>query len=112
MSGLLDRPRAASDRPAPASGGRRLTMALAVVALLGGMAVAMVTTAVQQSPTIDEPVYLGTGVVYLDEHGLRYNPEHPPLAKLVIGAGVAASGVHLEARAAGNQQRVGQHLLY
>ena len=66
---------------------RRWSLALVVVALLAEMAAAMITTAVAQSPTIDEPVYVGTAVVYLEQHSLRYNPEHPPLGKLLIATG-------------------------
>ncbi|MEU4658510.1 phospholipid carrier-dependent glycosyltransferase, partial [Streptomyces sp. NPDC023723] len=86
--------------------------ALAVVALLVQMAVAMVTTAVQQTPTIDEPVYVGTATVYLKEHSLRYNPEHPPLGKLVIAAGVLVADPHLAAGFRGDQSRLGRHLLF
>ena len=70
--------------------------ALAVVALLAEMAVAMVTTAVEQTPTIDEPVYVGTAVVYLQQHSLRYNPEHPPLGKLIIAAGLVFADARLD----------------
>ncbi|POX54521.1 phospholipid carrier-dependent glycosyltransferase [Streptomyces sp. Ru71] len=76
------------------------------------MAVAMVTAAVQQTPTVDEPVYVGAAAVYLHEHSLRVNPEHPPLGKLVIATGVAAAGPRYDASFTGNQQRIGQHLLY
>ncbi|MET4640674.1 phospholipid carrier-dependent glycosyltransferase [Streptomyces sp. NPDC006539] len=91
---------------------RRLLFALAVVALLAQMAVAMVTTAVRQTPTVDEPVYVGTATVYLKERSLRYNPEHPPLGKLIIAAGVAVAGPHLERGFPGDQSRLGRHLLY
>ncbi|MFF4835868.1 ArnT family glycosyltransferase [Streptomyces sp. NPDC001315] len=76
------------------------------------MAVAMVTTAVRQTPTIDEPVYVGTAAVYLHEHSLRYNPEHPPLGKLVIAVGVALADPHVDTSFAGDQGQVGRHLLY
>ena len=99
------------ERPVP-DPGRRWPFALAVVALLAQMAVAMVTTAVQQTPTIDEPVYVGTAVVYLQQHSLRYNPEHPPLGKLVIGAGAAVAGPRLDPAVDGSQSAVGQRLLY
>lgn len=85
---------------------------LAVVVLLAQMAVAMVTTAVQQTPTIDEPVYAGTAEVYLQEHSLRYNPEHPPLGKLIIGAGTAFAGARVDRGFTGDQTRLGRHLLY
>ncbi|MBG0560069.1 phospholipid carrier-dependent glycosyltransferase [Actinoplanes aureus] len=91
---------------------RRLLYLLAVVALLGQMAFAMVTTAVQQSPTIDEPVYVATAEVYRQQHSLRYNPEHPPLGKLIIAAGTAFAGASLDPGYPGNQTRLGRHLLY
>ncbi|GAA4080409.1 phospholipid carrier-dependent glycosyltransferase [Streptomyces shaanxiensis] len=92
--------------------GRPWLMPLLVVALLGQMAVAMVTTAVQQTPTIDEPVYVGTAAEYLHEHRLRHNPEHPPLGKLVIGVGVALADPHVDRSFTGDQGRLGRHLLY
>jgi hypothetical protein len=83
-----------------------------VVLLLAQMAVAMVTTAVQQTPTIDEPVYVATAAEYLHEHRLRHNPEHPPLGKLVIATGVALADPHVDASFTGNQSLLGRHLLY
>lgn len=111
-------------RPSGPSGRRRLVPLLVVVLLLGQMAVAMVTTAVQQTPTIDEPVYVGTAAEYVHEHRLRHNPEHPPLGKLVIGIGVALadprlgpsfSGGSPDGSAAGfpgDQGRLGRYVLY
>ncbi|MFF9165383.1 MULTISPECIES: ArnT family glycosyltransferase [unclassified Streptomyces] len=91
---------------------RRWVVALLVVLLLGQMAGAMVTTAVQQTPIVDEPVYVGAAAVYLHEHSLRVNPEHPPLGKLVIATGLAADGPRFDRAYQGTQQRIGQHLLY
>ncbi|NKZ06794.1 ArnT family glycosyltransferase [Actinomadura latina] len=91
---------------------RRWLLGAVVAALLAQLAFALASTAVAQSPTIDEPVYIGTGVTYLREHDLRYNPEHPPLAKILIGAGAVAGGARLDASYAGTQQHVGRHLLY
>ncbi|MFE5191204.1 ArnT family glycosyltransferase [Streptomyces sp. NPDC056628] len=99
----------AGERP---SGRPRWLLPLLVVLLLGQMAVAMVTTAVQQTPTIDEPVYVGTAAEYLHTHELVHNPEHPPLGKLVIGLGVALADPHLDARFSGDQGELGRHLLY
>nr|WP_234360318.1 phospholipid carrier-dependent glycosyltransferase [Streptomyces sp. DSM 15324] len=72
----------------------------------------MVTTAVQQTPTIDEPVYVAAAADYLHEHRIRYNPEHPPLGKLVVAAGVALADPHVDPRFSGDQTAAGRHLLY
>ncbi|WP_329334454.1 phospholipid carrier-dependent glycosyltransferase [Streptomyces sp. NBC_01352] len=90
----------------------RWLVPLLVVVLLVQMAAAMVSTAVQQTPTIDEPVYVGTAADYLHEHRLRFNPEHPPLGKLVIATGVALADPHVDPSFTGGQGRFGQHLLY
>nr|WP_247702557.1 phospholipid carrier-dependent glycosyltransferase [Streptomyces sp. F63] len=76
------------------------------------MAVAMVTTAVRQTPTIDEPVYVGTAEVYRREHSLRFNPEHPPLGKLLIATGTAFADARLEPGFDGSQTELGRRLLY
>ncbi|MET8027274.1 phospholipid carrier-dependent glycosyltransferase [Streptomyces avermitilis] len=91
---------------------RRWLLVLAVAALLAQMAVAMITTAVEQTPTIDEPVYAGTAVVYVQQHSLRYNPEHPPLGKLIIATGMAIARPHLAPGFVGDQGELGRHLLY
>ncbi|MEU1011294.1 phospholipid carrier-dependent glycosyltransferase [Streptomyces sp. NPDC005890] len=91
---------------------RRWLPPLLVALLLAQLAAAMVTTAVQQTPTIDEPVYVATATDYLREHRLRYNPEHPPLGKLLIAPGVAVADPHYDPSHTGNQGEVGRHLLY
>ncbi|RPF38892.1 glycosyltransferase family 39 protein [Streptomyces sp. TLI_185] len=91
---------------------RRWLLPLLVVVLLAQMAAAMVTTAVQQTPTIDEPVYVATAADYLHEHRVRLNPEHPPLGKLVIAVGVAVAGPHVDTSYKGDQGQFGRHLLY
>ncbi|BAC68826.1 glycosyltransferase family 39 protein [Streptomyces avermitilis] len=106
------------DSRRPAGLGRRLRryrrwlLVCAVAALLAQMAVAMITTAVEQTPTIDEPVYAGTAVVYVQQHSLRYNPEHPPLGKLIIATGMAVARPHLAPGFVGDQGELGRHLLY
>ncbi|MCS7477838.1 phospholipid carrier-dependent glycosyltransferase [Umezawaea endophytica] len=91
---------------------RRWLLAGAVVVLLAQMAIAMVTTAVEQSPTVDESIYVGTSVVYLEQHSLKYNPEHPPLGKLIIAAGTALVGPHLDPAFEGHQYELAKHVLY
>ena len=91
---------------------RRRLYVLVVVALLAQLAFAMVTTAVQQTPTTDEPVYVGTAVVYLQQHSLRYNAEHPPLGKLIIGAGLAFAHPKLDPAFVGDHWALGHEVLY
>jgi hypothetical protein len=109
-------PRAADGRSARLYAGlrrrKRWLLPLLVVVLLAQMAAVMVTTAVQQTPTIDEPVYVATATVYLREHSLDYNPEHPPLGKLVIAAGIALADPHFDTSYKGDQGQLGRHLLY
>ncbi|WP_179200219.1 phospholipid carrier-dependent glycosyltransferase [Streptomyces sp. NRRL B-24085] len=96
-------------RPRPV---RRWLVPLLVAVLLAQMAAVMATTAVQQTPTIDEPVYVATAAEYLHGQGIRHNPEHPPLGKLVIAVGVAIADPHVDTAFDGPQIDLGPHLLY
>ncbi|MEU9348340.1 phospholipid carrier-dependent glycosyltransferase [Streptomyces sp. NPDC048278] len=111
-AGPLPRRTAAARLAAALRARRRWLVPVLAVLLLGQMAAAMVTTAVQQTPTIDEPVYVATATDYLHEHRLRYNTEHPPLGKLVIMAGLAVADPHYDPSYRGDQGQVGRHLLY
>ncbi|MEU6807869.1 glycosyltransferase family 39 protein [Streptomyces sp. NPDC046831] len=91
---------------------RRWLVPLAVAVLLAQLAVAAVTAAAEQTPTIDEPVYVGTAAVCLREHSLACNPEHPPLGKLAVLLGVMAADPHVDRSFTGDQGRLGRHLLY
>ena len=53
---------------------------LIVFALIFGLIT--VTSFLQKSPTVDEPIHLFAGYSYLKWGDFRANPEHPPLAKL------------------------------
>ncbi|GAA3334712.1 phospholipid carrier-dependent glycosyltransferase [Amorphoplanes nipponensis] len=110
MSVDLDEPTTAA--PARPRSRRRWLVALLVAVLLGQMAAAMVVTAVQQTPTIDEPVYVGAAVTYVQQHSLRYNPEHPPLGKLIMAAGLVFAHPRLDPAFRGNQTALGRHVLY
>ena len=68
--------------------GRRGVVPLIIVALLGQMAFAMLASARDDAPTYDEPSHLGGAVAYVELGDLRWSPEHPPLAKLLMGIGL------------------------
>jgi 4-amino-4-deoxy-L-arabinose transferase-like glycosyltransferase len=91
---------------------RRLWTVPVLVLILAAMAFAMLSTAVAQTPTIDEPVYITSATVYLREHTVRFNPEHPPLAKLVMAAGLAFARPTLDSGYAESQKLTARHLMY
>lgn len=76
----------------------RLLVAAVAAAFLAQMVFAMATAARQQSQTADEGVYIGAAATYLHERDLRYNPEHPPLAKLLIAAGLAGADIRYDTK--------------
>ncbi len=63
---------------------------LVLLAVLAGGA------AWRESVAVDELAHIGAGVSCFQKLDLRMNPEHPPLAKLLTGASLAASGVHVD----------------
>jgi hypothetical protein len=73
---------------------RRWLYAGVVVLLLGQMLAAMLLSAAGDAPTDDEPSHLGSGVATVVYGDLRWEPEHPPLAKILAVAGLELGGVH------------------
>lgn len=57
--------------------------------LIGHMGFVMVASADGDAPTYDEPAHLAAGLAYAEQGDLRFNPEHPPLAKWLSGESVA-----------------------
>lgn len=73
--------------------------AFAAVGLLAFMAVLAGGPALfRESPTFDEIAHLGAGLSYVNRFDARYNPEHPPLAKVLSGISMAAGGVRADYR--------------
>ncbi len=63
---------------------------LALMFLLAGGA------ALRESVAIDEVAHIGAGVSYLQKLDLRYNEEHPPLAKVLAALPLAIRGTHAD----------------
>lgn len=81
-------PRAAS---APSAAVRR-----AVAALLALMALLAFTSLLGDSPTVDEFVYPVEGAYYLRTGDFRFNPQNPPLLKLLTAVPVLLHGARLD----------------
>jgi hypothetical protein len=60
--------------------------------LLTMMALVLGVMAWQQSPDYDEHTHVAVGVSYLQRGDGRMNAEHPPLVKLLGGAGALIAG--------------------
>ncbi len=64
---------------------------LAVMAVLaGGPALFL------ESPTFDEIAHIGASTTYVHKFDVRFNAEHPPLAKVLSGISMAAGGVRAD----------------
>ena len=50
------------------------------------------STALRESVTYDEVAHIGAGLSYVQKLDLRFNDEHPPLAKILAGLPLAARG--------------------
>jgi len=86
-----------------------------VVVLLGQMALAMSLSSRGDTPTYDEPAGLAGGIAYTQQHDLRHNFEHPPLAKLLAALPVGHSGVELPSPAefaTEDQWELGRQILF
>ena len=66
---------------------RWLVRAVLLVAAVPFVALAL-HQAHTDSPTFDEPVYIEAGLVAMLRHDLRFNDEHPPLAKVIAAVPV------------------------
>src|ERR1700685_1603782 len=52
--------------------------------------------ALRESATVDEIAHVGAGLSYLQRFDLRFNPEHPPLAKLLAAIPLALGGTRAD----------------
>ncbi len=62
---------------------RRILLAIGVILLLAVMAAELALSARRQSQTFDEAVHIFSGYRYWKNFDFGFNPEHPPLVKLV-----------------------------
>jgi hypothetical protein len=64
--------------------------------LLGLMFFLAGGAALHESVTIDEVAHIGAGLSYVQKLDLRYNNEHPPLAKILAGIPLALRGTRAD----------------
>jgi hypothetical protein len=64
--------------------------------LLMFMAILAGGAALRESVTIDEVAHIGAGVSYLQKLDLRFNPEHPPLPKVLAALPLVLRGTHAD----------------
>ena len=75
-------------------------LAIALVCLTIG-ALRIVSTYDKLGLTFDEPQHFACGLEYLSRHVYRYEPQHPPLARVMTAVLPYASGV----RTTGNRMK-------
>jgi hypothetical protein len=64
--------------------------------LLVFMAILAGSAALRESVTVDEVAHIGAGVTYLQRLELRFNEEHPPLAKVLAAIPLVLRGTHAD----------------
>jgi hypothetical protein len=76
----------------------RIRYAVSIVALvlLAMMFLLAGGAALRESVAIDEVAHIGAGVSYLQRLDMRFNEEHPPLAKVLAALPLVARGVHAD----------------
>lgn len=65
---------------------RRLIILLGLISIVAAAIIRSNITTSLDSFTFDEAYHIGAGVAYVKTRDFRLNPEHPPLAKLWVGA--------------------------
>ncbi len=84
--------------------------------LLAAMFALQVSSAVNDSQTVDEGAHLAAGYSYWKTGDFRLNPEHPPLLKLLASVPLLALPIHLPTSAdawrEGDQWAFARELLY
>ena len=67
-----------------------------VASLLAGMVLLALTSLVGDSPTVDECIYPVEGQYYLHTGDFRFNPQNPPLLKLLVAIPLVLHGARLD----------------
>ena len=75
---------------------RPSSVVAAAVLLLVMMFVLAGGAALHESVTIDEVAHIGAGLSYVQKLDLRFNDEHPPLAKVLAGLSLAMRGTRAD----------------
>jgi 4-amino-4-deoxy-L-arabinose transferase-like glycosyltransferase len=77
-------------------GGHNALFSFCATLLLVLMALLMGGAARRESVTVDEVAHIGAGVSYLQKFDLRFNEEHPPLAKVIAAVPLVVRGSHAD----------------
>ncbi|MGD0221651.1 MAG: glycosyltransferase family 39 protein [Terriglobia bacterium] len=86
-----------SSPPAAAGDALRFRHATAVAfLLLGLMGFLAGGAALRESVTFDEVAHIGAGVSYIQKLDMRFNEEHPPLAKVIAAFPLVLGGTHAD----------------
>jgi hypothetical protein len=67
---------------------------LAAAVLLGGMVLLLLGSVREDSLTADEPAHITAGYAYLRFRDGRFNPEHPPLLKMLAAVPLLPLPLH------------------
>lgn len=67
---------------------------LAAAVLLGGMVLLLLGSVREDSLTADEPAHITAGYAYLSFRDGRFNPEHPPLLKMLAAVPLLPLSLH------------------
>lgn len=84
------------DDPSPQATGLSRPVRWLVAALLSGMVLLALTSLVGDSPTVDECIYPVEGQYYLHTGDFRFNPQNPPLLKLLVAIPLVLHGARLD----------------
>ena len=74
----------------------RSSVSILAILLLAMMFLLAGGAALRESVAVDEVAHIGAGVSHLQTLDMRFNEEHPPLAKVLASLPLVARGTHAD----------------